>query len=92
VLSSLVFAFQSELKPPFFVCKLAFKILYFAFPLLLDPYKLVAFLGEFFDEMVLFIKLVQLIVDLYLQAAGQTLALVVMRLKLRALLLKLAVF
>jgi len=92
VFSSLVLAFQSELKPFFFVCKFTFKILYFALPLLLDQYKLVAFLNEFFDELILLIKLEQLIVAFYLQATGQTLVLVVMWLKLWVRLLKLAVF
>ena len=67
---SLIFALQSQLKPFLFDCEFALKTFYFFFPLLDDLYKLVAFLNEFFEKLVLVVKLVLLTVTFYLQAAG----------------------
>jgi hypothetical protein len=67
---SLIFALQSQLKPFLFGCEFALKTFYFVFPLLDDLYKLVAFLNEFFEKLVLVVKLVLLTVTFYLQAAG----------------------
>ena len=67
---SLIFTFQCQLQPFLFCCELALKLTQFAFSLLDYLNKLIAFLLELFEELVLLIQLVLLTVTLYLQAAG----------------------
>ncbi len=78
VSGSLIFTLQSQHKPFLFCCELALKLVQFAFALLYNLSKLVAFLLELFEELVLLIQLVLLTVTFDLQAAGQGLALIVL--------------
>lgn len=67
---SLIFTLQCQLQPFLFCCELALKLVQFAFPLLDYLNKLIAFLLELFEELVLLIQLVLLTVTFDLQAAG----------------------